>query len=648
MEKEMNKKKYKLTISILASNRKDTLPKTLESLKPILDNVSSELIVVDTGCDEDLLEIVRQYTYKIEKFEWCKDFAKARNVGIDKAQGDWFMFIDDDEWFEDVTEFIEFFNSDEMYKYNYAKYVVRNYENMEGTVWTDSIAGRMFRMFDGTRFIDAVHERPTHIAGPTKSFAAYAHHYGYVFKTEEDKRAHIKRNTDLLLEQIKREPGIARHYCHLTQEYNTIREYQKSLEYALEGIDKADMTVTENAKDIVGLYATVIWNMLNQLRYEEVLEKSNEYLKAEYMNELGSMALVGFCSTAAYKLERYEESVNYSKKFFEYNDLLTENFDLRCQQDAVMITSCLVEDNLNRIASVGFAASVKLANEQDIVLFTEKMENQIKSIIDAENCIKALGDVLAKTKEYEMCAKVIKTVMYNEAYFLILLNRIEKMREEDMDSFLNVADSMALVESNHGYVQFMNIISNRNADIGVLEKLYEKAIYDINDIVNLHHQFWSIAAQRQVNIASIVDKKPVDRWMTTVDSWAKNARVKDLIEKKQDLSALFDNSGIHMKYFDMVLVENLMYRKKLEGVSVTDIRNEMIRFTNVVMEFYRMIYKDNIFVECPTILPIRCQVALKFLKVLSGDKVDEKKELNSAADMMPGIRKMMDIYLEQI
>ena len=33
----MNNKKYKLTISLLASNRKDTLSKTLESLKPILD-----------------------------------------------------------------------------------------------------------------------------------------------------------------------------------------------------------------------------------------------------------------------------------------------------------------------------------------------------------------------------------------------------------------------------------------------------------------------------------------------------------------------------------------------------------------------------------------------------------------------------------
>ena len=644
----MNNKKYKLTISLLASNRKDTLPKTLASLKPILDNVSSELIVVDTGCDEDLLEVVRQYTDKIEKFEWCKDFAKARNVGIDKAQGDWFMFIDDDEWFEDVTEFIEFFNSDEMNKYNYAKYVVRNYENMEGTVWTDSIAGRMFRMFEGTRFVDAVHERPTHIAGPTKSFEAYAHHYGYVFKTEEDRRAHIKRNTDLLLEQIKKEPGFARHYCHLTQEYNTINEYQKSLECALEGIDKVDMTVSENRKDIVGLFATVIWNMLNQRRYEEVLEKANEYLNSEYMNELGSMALSGFCATAAYKVEKYEESVGYAKKFFEYNDLMTNNFDLRCQQDAVMITSCLVDDNLNRIASVGFAAAMKLADIHIVAEFVEKMGNQIKAIIDAENCIKTFADVLGKSKEHKICAEIIKAVMHNEAYFVLLLNRIEKIREEDMESFLNIADSMALVDSKHGYVQFMNIISNRNADVEVLEKLYEKAIYDINDIINLHHQFWFIAIQRGISIASMVEKKPVDRWMSTVDSWAKGAKVIELIEKKQDLTALLDNSGIHMKYFDMVLVENMMYRKKLEGISVSDIRNEMVRFTNVVMEFYRTIYRDNIFTECPTILPTRCQVALKFLKVLSGNVKDEKNELNMVGEMMPGIRKMMDIYLEQI
>ena len=535
-----------------------------------------------------------------------------------------------------------------MNKYNYAKYVVRNYENMAGTVWTDSIAGRMFRMFEGTRFIDAIHERPTRIAGPTKSFEAYAHHYGYVYATEEDRRAHIKRNTELLLEQIKREPGFARHYCHLTQEYNTIKEYEKSLEYALEGIDKSDMNISENRKDVVGLYATVIWIMLNQLRYEEVLKKANEYMSSEYMNELGSMALSGFCATASYKIGRYEESLNYSKKFFEYNTLMTENFDLRCQQDAVMITSCLVEDNLNRIASVGFASALKLCDVKNGVLFTEKMNNKIKAIIDAENTINTLADVLAKNTDYESCSKIITAMMNNEAYFIILLNRIEKYRQEDKESFLNIADSMALIDSKHGYVQFMNIISNRNSDIEVLEKLYDKAIYDINDVINLHHEFWYIAAQRKVSIASMIEKKPVDRWMTTVDAWAKNAKVKDLIEKKQDLTEVLNNTGIHMKYFDMVLVENLMYRKKLDGITTGDIRNEMIRFTNVVMEFYRNIYRDNIFIECPTILPVRCQVALKFLKVLSGEVKDKKAELNMAADMLPGIRKMMDIYLEQI
>lgn len=256
--------------------------------------------------------------------------------------------------------------------------------------------------------------------------------------------------------------------------------------------------------------------------------------------------------------------------------------------------------------------------------------------------------MLGKSKEHKICAEVIKAVMYNEAYFVILLNRIEKIREEDIDAFLNIADSMALVDSKHGYVQFMKIISNRNADIEVLGKLYEKAINDISDIINLHHQFWSIAIQRGVNIASMVEKKPVDRWMSTVDAWAKTAKIKELIEKKQDLTALVDNSGIHMKYFDMVLVENMMYRKKLDGLSAMDIRNEMVRFTNVVMEFYRMIYKDNIFTECPTILPTRCQVALKFLKVLSGNVNDERNELSTVSEMMPGIRKMMDIYLEQI
>ena len=45
-------KKILLTISILISNRLDTVRKCLDSIKPLLEQVPSELILVDTGCGE--------------------------------------------------------------------------------------------------------------------------------------------------------------------------------------------------------------------------------------------------------------------------------------------------------------------------------------------------------------------------------------------------------------------------------------------------------------------------------------------------------------------------------------------------------------------------------------------------------------------
>ena len=47
-----------LTISILSSNRKDTIRKCLDSLKTLRERVSSELIIVDTAHDEEMRNIL--------------------------------------------------------------------------------------------------------------------------------------------------------------------------------------------------------------------------------------------------------------------------------------------------------------------------------------------------------------------------------------------------------------------------------------------------------------------------------------------------------------------------------------------------------------------------------------------------------------
>ena len=96
-------KRPMLSISLLASNRPDTIRRCLDSLKPIMEQISSELILVDTSEREEIHKILTEYTNKVITFHWCNDFAKARNAGLKEAKGEWFLFLDDDEWFTESS-----------------------------------------------------------------------------------------------------------------------------------------------------------------------------------------------------------------------------------------------------------------------------------------------------------------------------------------------------------------------------------------------------------------------------------------------------------------------------------------------------------------------------------------------------------------
>ncbi len=117
--KNLDDEKYiesdiKLTIGILVSNHIKYIRKSLNAIQPLLKAIPSELIVVDTVGPENSdgsLDVVKEYTDKIYHFDWINDFSAARNVALKNAKGEWFMYFDDDEYFDDVTEFIYFFNT---------------------------------------------------------------------------------------------------------------------------------------------------------------------------------------------------------------------------------------------------------------------------------------------------------------------------------------------------------------------------------------------------------------------------------------------------------------------------------------------------------------------------------------------------------
>ncbi|MBU0762877.1 MAG: glycosyltransferase, partial [Candidatus Altiarchaeota archaeon] len=78
---------------IIAYEENDDLRRCLESIKGYVD----EIILVNTG-PFDFTEFCPEYTSKIFNDPWRDDFARARNLSLEKAKGGWILFIDSDEY----------------------------------------------------------------------------------------------------------------------------------------------------------------------------------------------------------------------------------------------------------------------------------------------------------------------------------------------------------------------------------------------------------------------------------------------------------------------------------------------------------------------------------------------------------------------
>ena len=68
-----------------------------DCLESVRDGVD-EIVVVDTGSADDSVEIARRFTGKVFSFAWKEDFSAARNFCLDRAEGDWIVFLDSDEF----------------------------------------------------------------------------------------------------------------------------------------------------------------------------------------------------------------------------------------------------------------------------------------------------------------------------------------------------------------------------------------------------------------------------------------------------------------------------------------------------------------------------------------------------------------------
>ncbi|MFD0826943.1 glycosyltransferase [Neobacillus sp. M.A.Huq-85] len=82
-----------ISLCMIVKNEEKMLGACLESVKDLVD----EIVIVDTGSEDNTKEIARQFTDLIYDFEWVGDFAVARNFAFSKGTKDYLMWLDADD-----------------------------------------------------------------------------------------------------------------------------------------------------------------------------------------------------------------------------------------------------------------------------------------------------------------------------------------------------------------------------------------------------------------------------------------------------------------------------------------------------------------------------------------------------------------------
>lgn len=372
--RELVKSDIKLTIGILVSNRVQYIRKTMESLKPLLEAIPSELIVVDTkGAEGDgSIDIVREYTNKIYPFAWCNDFAKARNVCMDNACGEWFMYLDDDEWFDDVQELIDFFTTGECESYMSAYYYVKNYDIIGNSEM--AIVSRMIRRLENTHFVGKIHEGFNEMYDPTKEFQSFVHHMGYVYSTKEDKKAHQNRNIELLKEEIMENGYFPRMCAQMVQELLSIDSTAK------EGFDFAKKSLEEIKKQDAMADCSSQWILCSVIRYSVVFEsyefakeQLNILLKEYFLLQMAELAIAAVMILPARRTGNLEEELEHIKCYIKNWDWLQANPEEALKQSQLDFPKFYSIENYYEVLYEGALAENQRGNFKEAMAYWNRM-----------------------------------------------------------------------------------------------------------------------------------------------------------------------------------------------------------------------------------------------------------------------------------
>lgn len=636
-----------LTISVMISKNKDTIQKCLDSVMPLLQSVPSELILVDTGCDQDTLELLKVYTENIVKFQWCNDFAKARNAGRKKAKGKWFLYLDDDEWFEDVSEFIRFFNGGEHKKYGYGMYYQRNYSNRSGTMFEDVAVYRLVRLEPDIQFIYPIHECFNRIPGEVKEFKAYVHHYGYLYETKAEKYAHSWRNIKPLLRELEKEPNNLKHVLQLSQEYNVIGEYEKSIEVSEKGIEEWKKGKAVHDFCLNSLYANIIDLYKQQYRHEDLYLAGKKFLELTFLDPLTRYLIEGNMAWACFEWKRYEECISYAKSYLTgYAKNKQTPGIFASVSTTVMNFNCFENLHVSVVLSCGIQAAVRCGLVELVREWFPYISWEEKVLITDSEMIGAIVRAAAVSGEniagiYMQMCDIILSRKELEPFIIDLIEEIyEEAKQDSGLKWQGFAD----LNCRNWYFQLLKI---RRGDFSTSEErseIYHEIWMDTREVLqhSISYHIWNQMKKDTIDIGEILQGIPFFHWENAVTLLTGNMDMGTVHMLHKEIAEALSESGRHYSMWNIHKLQRAITGLVLGQEEYPDDPFSMLySFKDAALNYYPEIYSQLVFRQNTDILPVPCQIALR-IEVI-GQGISEKK-FGSALSLLKEIVELNPEY----
>lgn len=270
-----------VSVCIITKNEASRLQKCLEALKPY----SFEIVVVDTGSEDNSIETAKRYTEHVHEFVWCDDFSAARNFAAGCASHDLLFPIDTDEILSsfDWNELQQALQTHpagighvKRLDYYETKDGVQCYE-----VMIERIYDRRYYEYRGT-----VHEALVPVTdAPYASYdtSIVIDHAGYLGNAEQ-LREKAERNLALLEKALEADPDDPYIHFQIGQSYLLMRCHERACEYFKAAVALCPPPEADYTRMLINNYGNVLIDLerpeesIKLLSYYEHYDNCMDYL----------------------------------------------------------------------------------------------------------------------------------------------------------------------------------------------------------------------------------------------------------------------------------------------------------------------------------------------------------------------------------